>query len=136
MVTGMSGSRWQAVAEWMSRLGIGEGELEEEFLRGTGPGGQKINKTSSTVRLRHPATGVEVRCQAGRSLAANRLLARERLCELIEKERAAVALAAQDAREKTRRRRRPRPAILKRRLLEGKRRRAALKRDRRRPETE
>jgi protein subunit release factor B len=122
--------------ERMARLGIGENDLTEEFLRGSGPGGQKINKTSSTVRLRHIAMAIEVRCQAGRSLAANRLLARERLCELVEGRRAAATQAAQQTREKDRRRNRPRPAGLKRKLLEGKRHRAAVKRDRRRPQSD
>lgn len=50
-------------------------------MRGAGPGGQKINKTSSTVWLRHRPTGVEVRCQRERSQAANRESAWLILCE-------------------------------------------------------
>ena len=56
-------------------LGVQPGEVEECFLRGAGAGGQKINKTSSTVRLRHLPTGVEVRCQRERNQSVNRLLA-------------------------------------------------------------
>ncbi len=53
----------EAIAKRMTRLGIREDDLEEEFVRGSGPGGQKINKTSSTVVLRHVPTGLEVRCE-------------------------------------------------------------------------
>jgi protein subunit release factor B len=56
----------------LRNLGVSESDIEERFIRGSGPGGQKINKTSSTVWLVHRPTGVEVRCQAERSQAANR----------------------------------------------------------------
>src|SRR3569623_841339 len=36
-----------ALTQRMEKLGIREEDLEEQFIRGTGPGGQKINKTSS-----------------------------------------------------------------------------------------
>ena len=55
----------------MIKLGIREEDLEETFVRGTGSGGQKINKTSSTVVLRHLPTGLEVRCQRERSQTMN-----------------------------------------------------------------
>ena len=68
----------------MARLGIAREDLEESFTRGSGHGGQKVNKTSSTVRLKHVPTGIEVRCQEQRSLAQNRAVARELLCDKIE----------------------------------------------------
>ena len=51
-----------ALGKRMRKLGIREEDLEETFVRGTGAGGQKINKTSSTVVLVHVPTGLEVRC--------------------------------------------------------------------------
>ncbi|MFM9081896.1 MAG: peptide chain release factor family protein, partial [Opitutaceae bacterium] len=60
------------IEERLAVLGWSVAEVEEAFVRGAGPGGQKINKTSSTVWLRHRPTGVEVRCQRERSQAANR----------------------------------------------------------------
>ena len=66
--------------ERLRLLGVALGDVEERFVRGSGPGGQKINKTSSTVVLRHRPTGIEVRCQQERSQAANRATAWAELC--------------------------------------------------------
>lgn len=59
-------------------------EIEENFLKGSGPGGQKINKTSSAVQLKHLPTGIVVKCQETRSRTQNRKLARRLLSERIE----------------------------------------------------
>ncbi len=120
-----------ALGRRLRRLGIDAEDLEETFVRGTGPGGQKINKTASTVRLAHRPSGVEVRCQEERSQAANRRLALERLCDILEARQREAAAAQQQAREKERRRQRPRPAGVKRRMLESKRHRSRLKATRR-----
>ena len=58
---------------------LNEEELEETFVRGSGPGGQKINKTSNRVILTHIPTQVRVECQDTRSLQQNRKIARKRL---------------------------------------------------------
>lgn len=116
--------------ERMARLGISEDELEESFIRGTGAGGQKINKTSSTVVLRHRPSGIEVRCQRERSQAMNRQLARAELCDLIEQSRQARMQAEQDAREKTRRQKRKRPKGVKEKILKHKHRRSETKQTR------
>ena len=68
----------------MQHLKVIEGDLTERFIRGSGPGGQKINKTSSCVQLRHVPSGIEIKCQHSRSLAANRVKARSLVCELLE----------------------------------------------------
>lgn len=114
----------------MTRLGIREDDLEELFIRGAGAGGQKINKTSSTVVLRHKPTGVEVRCQRERSQAANREIARAELCDRIEALRAKAELEKQNAAEKQRRRNRKRPKGLKERILQHKHRRSETKKGR------
>jgi protein subunit release factor B len=115
----------------LAALGVNPGEVEERFVRGTGPGGQKINKTSSTVWLRHRPTGLEVRCQAERSQAVNRARAWEGLCARLEARRAAMATAAQAAREAERRRTRQKSRAQKMRLIESKQHRARQKRARR-----
>lgn len=56
-------------------LGLREEDVEERFIRGTGAGGQKINKTASTVQLIHHPTGIEIRMQRHREQSKNRLSA-------------------------------------------------------------
>lgn len=68
----------------MDRLQILEGDLTEKFIAGSGSGGQKINKTSSCVYLKHEPTGIEVKCQKDRSRELNRFLARRELCDRVE----------------------------------------------------
>lgn len=63
---------------------IDEAEITEAFLKGTGPGGQKINKTSSAVQLKHLPTGIVIKCQETRSRSQNRKIARRILSERIE----------------------------------------------------
>ena len=58
----------------MERLGIKEADLVEKFILGSGKGGQKVNKTSSTVYLKHIPTGTEVKCQRERSPGIEPLL--------------------------------------------------------------
>lgn len=66
------------------RPSIAEDSITEAFLKGSGPGGQKINKTSSAVQLKHLATGLVVKCQETRSRTQNRKIARRILAERIE----------------------------------------------------
>jgi protein subunit release factor B len=78
-------------------------DVDERFVRGSGPGGQKINKTSSTVWLRHKPTGIEVRCQEERLQSDNRERAWRDLCEKLELRVRAERDKAQHLREKARR---------------------------------
>ena len=65
----------------MKSLGIKDEDLSESFIRGSGKGGQKKNKTSSAVLLIHTPTGIRVRCESERSQSDNRFIARRELCE-------------------------------------------------------
>ena len=111
----------------MARLGIRDVDLEETFARSSGPGGQNVNKVATAVTLRHRPSGVSVTVQDSRSQAMNRKIARERLLDAIEDRQRATRRAQIAAREKERRRKAPRPAALKKRILESKRKRSALK---------
>jgi peptide chain release factor len=119
-----------ALADRMRKLGISETELKETFARSSGPGGQNVNKVSTAVTLRHLPTGISVTVQDSRSQAVNRKLARQRLLDVIESAREGQRIAEIAKREKERRRKSRRPAALKRKILESKRRRGELKKQR------
>jgi len=119
-----------SIDQRMAELGIRESDLEESFARSSGPGGQNVNKVSTAVTLRHLPSGISVTVQDSRSQAVNRKLARERLLDAIESARERQRIAEIAKREKERRRKSPRPGALKKRILESKRRRGELKRQR------
>jgi protein subunit release factor B len=108
-------------------LGVQPDDVEESFIRGAGAGGQKINKTSSTVRLKHRPSGVEVRCQRERNQSVNRLLAWTELADKLEERQRALAGAARSARELERRRHRQKSRGQKRRMIADKKHRARHK---------
>jgi protein subunit release factor B len=120
----------------LHRLGVAPGDVDERFIRGGGPGGQKINKTSSTVWLRHKPTGVEVRCQDERSQASNRERAWEQLCTRLEALARMAQSAARQEEERQRRRVRQKSRGQKARMIEAKRHRASIKASRGRPESD
>jgi len=68
----------------MEALCIKETDIIERFIRSQGHGGQKVNKTSTCVYLKHIPTGIEVKCQKERSQSLNRFLARRILMNKIQ----------------------------------------------------
>ena len=116
-----------ALRERMERLGVAESDFRETFIRSAGPGGQKVNKTSSAVYLVHLPTGLSVKCQQERSQTLNRFLARRILLDRIERIRTG-AVAAEKARiEKLKRQKRRRSRRAKEKVLEQKHRQAEKK---------
>jgi protein subunit release factor B len=117
----------------MQRLGIRDTDLVETFARSSGPGGQHVNKVSTAVTLRHRPTGLSVTVQDSRSQARNRMLARERLFEALERREQEAQQLQRAAVAQQRRRTSPRPPRLKRKILETKRKRSQLKKLRAKP---
>ena len=76
-------NKW--LKEKMESLNIREEDILEKFIRSSGKGGQKVNKTSSCVYIKHIPTGIEIKCMKDRSQSINRFLARRELIERIER---------------------------------------------------
>ena len=106
-----------ALAARMGALGIREDELDEQFVRSGGTGGQNVNKVATCVVLRHRPSGLQVKCQEARSQAMNRFLARRLLCEKLDTQRRGAASAAEQARERIRRQKRKRSKRAKEKML-------------------
>ena len=121
MTTPISPEKLSALDQRLAELGVAAAELVEKFVRGSGAGGQKINKTSSCVFLKHLPSGVCIKCQLDRSREMNRYLARRELCEQLEAIRAGTATAKTQAIEKLRRQKRPRSRRSKQRSVADKR---------------
>ena len=110
---GITQKKQQELEARMAALGLREENIQEKYVRSSGPGGQKVNKTASCVYLKHLPSGLEVKMQRERSQGLNRYYARKRLCELLEYEQLgnkspAVLKADKIRKQKQRRRRRSR----------------------------
>ncbi len=105
----------------MAEASVYEDDLEESFILGGGPGGQKTNKTSNVVRLMHEPSGLMVRCGETRSRETNRWLARRMLAETILEREHVRKSAARQAKEKIRRQKRRRSRRQREKMLEDKR---------------
>lgn len=124
----ITAEKHEKLQERMASLGIREEELDEHFIRGSGKGGQKINKTSSCVQLVHRPSGIEIRCQKTRSQSDNRYWARRELCDRIEEMALGEKSARQQEIEKIRRQKRRRSRRAKARMLDAKTRQGEKKR--------
>ena len=121
----------KALLEWMAKLGVRESDLHEDFIRGSGKGGQKINKTSSCVNLLHAPTGIQIKCQQTRLRSLNRFLARRELCEKIAERVYGAQSARRQEIEKIRRQKRRRSRRQRAAMLEAKHLRSLKKQSRR-----
>jgi len=81
---GVSEQKKKALEQRMQKCGVREIDLEEKFIRSGGAGGQKVNKTSTCVFLKHIPAGLAVKVQKSRSQGLDRFYARRQLCELLE----------------------------------------------------
>ena len=108
------------IKELMAEASVFEEDIEESFILGGGPGGQKTNKTSNVVRLKHEPSGLNIRFGESRSREDNRWLARRALAEAILERENKRKSARQQAAEKKRRQKRRRSRRQKQRMLEDK----------------
>lgn len=130
----VSKTKREALAALMHKLGIRDEALTERFILGSGSGGQKVNKTSSCVYLKHSPTGIEIKCQRSRSREMNRFLARRELCDRIEEQVLGEASRRRKEQEKIRRQKRRRSRRQKERMLVEKKKQGAKKQLRRKVE--
>ena len=107
----------EELRERMESLSVTEEEFRETFVRSSGPGGQKVNKTSSCVYLVHLPTGLSVKCQQERSQTLNRLFARRLLLDRIERLRTGLVAAQKMKTEKIRRQKRRRSRRAQEKML-------------------
>jgi protein subunit release factor B len=114
----------------LDQLGIREDDLEEQFVRSGGKGGQNVNKVSTCVVLVHLPSGMRVKCQQERSQGLNRYLARKLLADKIEAERLGQASAREQEAEKVRRQKRRRSRRSRNRMLADKHARSETKQQR------
>jgi len=109
--------KMEELRERMESLAVTEEEFRETFVRSSGPGGQKVNKTSSCVYLVHLPTGLSVKCQQERSQTLNRFLARRLLLDRIERLRTGLVAAEKMKAEKIRRQKRRRSRRAQEKML-------------------
>lgn len=123
-------NRFEAAVQRLGKLGIAESDLEEQFTRSGGKGGQNVNKVETAVRLRCAKAGEDVKCMEGRSQLLNRIRAREILAERVEeKARKAIQYAKSEA-LRLKKLKAGRPKAVKRKMVQDKRRRGKIKSER------
>lgn len=121
------------VTKQLEKLGVFADDLIEKYILGQGSGGQKINKTSSCVYLKHIQSGIEIKCQQTRSREENRYLARKMLLDKLVEAKQKLKQARLEEQAKTRRQTRKRSRAAKATLVESKRRISGKKQLRQKP---
>jgi protein subunit release factor B len=117
----ISSEKEKVLLERMKILEVQENDFEESFIRSSGPGGQKVNKSSSCVYLIHVPTGLSVKCQKERSQSLNRFLAKRLLLDKIERQQKGFIAEEKEKLEKIRRQKRKRTKKAKEKILAAKR---------------
>ncbi len=112
--------KWDKLTALMAKLHINEVELIEKFILGSGKGGQKLQKTASTVYLKHTPSGLEIKCQESRSREDNRYFARMRLCEKLHSLVSEEKTKEQQRIEKIKRQKQRRSRRTKQKILDEK----------------
>ncbi len=116
----VSEKKEKALLERMRELNVKEKDIEEKFIRSSGPGGQKTNKTSSCVCLHHKPTDITVKYQKERSQSLNRFFARRILLDQIERKQKGFVETEQKCINKIRNQKRKRKKRTKEKLINNK----------------
>ncbi len=123
----VSSDKEKGLLERMEKLGIRKEDIQESFVRSSGPGGQHVNKTSTCVYVIHVPTGLSVKCGRTRSQALNRFYARRLLLDKIEKAMTGVVEEELSRIEKLKRQKRKRSKRAKEKMLQAKHRQSEKK---------
>jgi peptide chain release factor len=115
---GVSPEKERTLEARLRALQIHEEDLEETFIRSSGPGGQHVNKTSTCVRLVHRPSGLSVKVQSSRSQGLNRFLARRLLADRLEQQLYGAESPQEQQRDKIRRQKQRRASRTKQKRLE------------------
>lgn len=126
----VSSKKHEVLRRRLEALGIDERDIIEKFVRSSGKGGQKVNKTSTCVYLKHVPSGIEVKCQEARTQALNRFLARRILADKVEAARFQRQSEKEQRIAKIRRQKRKRSKRAKLKMLEDKSRHSRKKKER------
>ncbi len=126
----VSKEKEESLRKKMASLGIHEKDIIEKFIRSSGKGGQKVNKASTCVYLKHMPTDIEVKCQQERYQAINRYLARKILADKVEAMIRGKESEEQQKIAKIRRQKRKRSKRAKIKMLEEKRKHSMKKKER------
>lgn len=131
----MKSEKQKEIQQRMEKLNIRDEDLIEKFILGSGKGGQKVNKTSSCVYLKHLPSGIEIKCQRERSRELNRFFARRELCERLEEQILNEKSKKQQEIEKIRRQKKRRSRKAKEKMLKEKHSRGEVKSLRQKPKS-
>jgi peptide chain release factor len=109
----LTDAKYQEVLRLIAKLNVNLADIDEKFVHGSGHGGQKINKTSSAVQLKHIPTGTLVKFQKFRERSMNRILALRELLKKLDPESEVQSENDRVRRQKSRRQRRARQKVVK-----------------------
>lgn len=103
-------TKLRELRQQMHQANLCEDDIQESFVRSSGPGGQNANKTATCVVLKHRPSGITVRYDRERSQGLNRFFARRRLTEELLKQSGIETknqrIIAKKKKQKSRRKRR------------------------------